>query len=400
MYADRINGIKSSAIRDILKLTARPGMISLAGGLPAPEMFPLDALRTATMQVLSRYGSHALQYSITEGLVPLREKIVRKLDGDTPRCSIDNVIITQGSQQALELLSKLFLDKGSIVFTENPSYLGALQAFRLFQADIIAIPSDEHGIRTDALRDALRRQKPAFLYVMTNFQNPTGVSLSLDRRRELLQIAKEHDLLVVEDDPYGELVFEGEKLPSLYSLGRGENVVYLSTFSKTIAPGLRIAYAVGSHEVIGKLALAKQGTDLQTNTFGQYIVNEYLESGRHQDHIDLIRRTYGARRDRMLSAMKAHLPGTVTWNRPRGGMFLWLAFPPETDTKDLLLRCIEHNVAFVPGQEFFPDGSGSNTARLNFSNASLENIEEGIRRIGAVLQETPGQTAEQPEMLL
>ncbi|OGW35605.1 MAG: hypothetical protein A2010_15005 [Nitrospirae bacterium GWD2_57_9] len=400
MYAERIKELKSSAIRDILKLTARPGMISLAGGLPAPEMFPLDALQTATAQVLSRYGSTALQYSITEGLIPLREKILKNLNGNAAHHTIDNVMITQGSQQALELLAKLFIDKGTLVFTENPSYLGALQAFRLFQARIAAIPSDEDGIRTDALREALRRQKPAFLYIMTNFQNPTGVSLSLDRRHELLEIAKEHELLIIEDDPYGELVFEGEKLPSLYSLGRGENVVYLSTFSKTIAPGLRVAFAAASSEIIGKLTMAKQGTDLQTNTLGQYIVNEYLESGRHQEHIDLIRRTYGARRDCMLAALKKHLPGSTTWNRPRGGMFLWLAFPPGTDSKDLLLRCIEHNVAFVPGQEFFPDGSGAHTARLNFSNASLENIEEGIRRIGAVLRDTAGHAEEQPEMLL
>ncbi|OGW50542.1 MAG: hypothetical protein A2078_10875 [Nitrospirae bacterium GWC2_57_9] len=400
MYAERIKELKSSAIRDILKLTARPGMISLAGGLPAPEMFPLDALQTATAQVLSRYGSTALQYSITEGLIPLREKILKNLNGNAAHHTIDNVMITQGSQQALELLAKLFIDKGTLVFTENPSYLGALQAFRLFQARIAAIPSDEDGIRTDALREALRRQKPAFLYIMTNFQNPTGVSLSLDRRHELLEIAKEHELLIIEDDPYGELVFEGEKLPSLYSLGRGGNVVYLSTFSKTIAPGLRVAFAAASSEIIGKLTMAKQGTDLQTNTLGQYIVNEYLESGRHQEHIDLIRRTYGARRDCMLAALKKHLPGSTTWNRPRGGMFLWLAFPPGTDSKDLLLRCIEHNVAFVPGQEFFPDGSGAHTARLNFSNASLENIEEGIRRIGAVLRDTAGHAEEQPEMLL
>ena len=401
MYAERINGIKSSAIRDILKLTARPGMISLAGGLPAPEMFPLDALRTATMQVLSR-----LRFSGPPVFHHGRPCAASREDRPEPERRLRRTALSTISSlpRVLSRRWNCFPNsswiKAAIVFTENPSYLGALQAFRLFQAEITAIPSDEDGIRTDALRDALRRQKPAFLYVMTNFQNPTGVSLSLDRRRELLQIAKEHDLLVIEDDPYGELVFEGEKLPSLYSLGRGENVVYLSTFSKTIAPGLRVAYAAGSHEIIGKLALAKQGTDLQTNTLGQYIVNEYLESGRHQEHIDLIRKTYGARRDRMLEAMKAHLPGTVTWNRPRGGMFLWLAFPPDTDSKDLLLRCIEHNVAFVPGQEFFPDGSGSNTARLNFSNASLENIEEGIRRIGAVLRETPGQTGEQPEMLL
>lgn len=391
MYADRIKELKSSAIRDILKLTTRPGMISLAGGLPAPELFPLDAIKTAAEQVLTRYGSQALQYSITEGLVPLREKLVKALsENSAQKIGIDNIIITQGSQQALELLSKLFLDKGSLVFTENPSYLGALQAFRLFQAEVLPVPSDDDGMRIDALRDALKRQKPAYLYIMPNFQNPTGVSLSLERRHALLQTAKEHDLLVIEDDPYGELVFEGEKMPSLYSLSNGQNVIYLSTFSKTIAPGLRVAFAAGSQEFIGKLALAKQGTDLQTNTLGQYIVNEYLGSGRHQEHIDLIRRTYGSRRDCMLTAMKQHLPNKLTWSRPRGGMFLWLEFAPGTDSKELLLHCIERNVAFVPGSEFFPDGSGTNTARLNFSNASPDNIGEGIRRIAAVLRETPG----------
>ncbi len=400
MYADRIKELKSSAIRDILKLTSRPGMISLAGGLPAPELFPLAAMQEAAARVLTLYGSQALQYSITEGLVPLREKIVRDLSGKGAACTIDNVIITQGSQQALELLSKLFLDKDRVVFTENPSYLGALQAFRLFEARITPVASDEEGIRADALLDALRTGRPAFLYLMPNFQNPTGVSLSLARRKEIVRIAHEHDLLVVEDDPYGELVFEGERMPSLYSLARGENVVYLSTFSKTIAPGLRVAFAVGSEEVIGKLTLAKQGTDLQTNTLGQYIVNEYLESGRHREHIDLIRKTYGSRRDCMLEAMKRFLPPTATWNRPRGGMFLWLSFAPAVDAKDLLLRCIERNVAFVPGQEFFPDGTGTNTARLNFSNAALENIEEGIRRIGAVLQEGPAAASGPSAMIL
>ncbi len=386
MYAKRVNGLKSSAIRDILKLISKPGMISLAGGLPAPELFPLEALGAASRQVLLKYGSQALQYSITEGLVPLREKIVKNLDLDARRLAVQNVMITQGSQQGLELISKLYLDKGSLVFTEDPSYLGALQAFSLFQARVRTIASDENGIRTDALREALKKQKPSFLYLMPNFQNPTGVSLSLERRREIVAIAKEHDLLVVEDDPYGELIFEGEQFPSLFSLSSG-NVLYLSTFSKTIAPGLRVAYAVASEEIAGKMALAKQGTDLQTNTFGQYIVNEYLESGAHGRHIELIRRTYASRRDCMLGAMEKHFPKSVSWNRPRGGMFLWITLPKGVDAKEVLLRCIERNVAFVPGREFFPDGSGGNTARLNFSNASIENIEEGIRRMGEVLRE-------------
>ncbi len=389
MYAERIAGIKSSAIRDILKLTVRKGMISFAGGLPAPELFPLQEIEEASHRALSKFGSNALQYTVTEGIAPLREKITAMLDPTGKRVKPQNVIITQGSQQGLELLSKLFLDKGSTVFTERPSYLGALQAFRLFQADIRAIESDEQGIRPDQLREALKRHKPAFLYLMTNYQNPTGVSLSLERRHEIAKITRDQGLLVIEDDPYGDLRFEGEKLPSLFSLDRGKNVLYLSSFSKTIAPGLRVSYTAGDEEIIVKLALVKQGTDLQTNTFGQYIINEYMESGAFLDHIERLRHTYAERRTLMLSAMEQHFPRTVTWNRPRGGMFLWVSLPDSWDAKEILLRCIEHNVAFVPGQEFFPDGSGKNTMRLNFSNASPENIQEGIRRMGEVLKAGP-----------
>jgi 2-aminoadipate transaminase len=222
---------------------------------------------------------------------------------------------------------------------------------------------------------------------MPTFQNPTGVSLSLERRQEIIKIADLHDLLIVEDDPYGDLVFEGKNLPTLFSLAQGKNVVYLSSFSKTIAPGLRVALAAGDEEIIGKLALVKQGTDLQTNTFGQYIVNEYLEQGAHREHIKLLCRTYAARRDLMLTSMEKYFSSSLSWNRPRGGMFLWVKLPEQTDAKELLLRCIDQNVAFVPGQEFFPDGSGRNTLRMNFSNASVENIEEGISRMGAVLKE-------------
>jgi 2-aminoadipate transaminase len=386
MYSERMAGLKSSAIRDILKLTSRKGMISFAGGLPAPELFPLKEIEEAMHRALARYGSNALQYSVTEGIAPLREKIAAMLDPTGQRVKPHNLIITQGSQQGLELLSKLFLDKDSLVLTENPSYLGALQAFRLFQARVRAVASDEGGIRTESLRAELARERPAFIYLMTNFQNPTGISLAEDRRQEIAGIARDHDVLVIEDDPYGELRFEGEAVPSLFSFGTGKNIVYLSTFSKTIAPGLRVAYAAGDEDLIGKLALLKQGTDLQTNTFGQFIINEYLELGRHRDHIALISRTYGERRDIMLGAMETYFPKSLTWNRPRGGMFLWVTLPEGWDAKDILLRCIEHNVAFVPGQEFFPDGAGMNTMRMNFSNASPENIEEGIKRMGEVLK--------------
>ncbi|MBT9537213.1 MAG: PLP-dependent aminotransferase family protein [Nitrospirae bacterium] len=385
MYAERISGVKSSAIRDILKLTSRQGMISFAGGLPAPELFPIKDITAAVEKVLSKHGSSALQYSTTEGLIPLREKIAVKLDPDSNYLNTDNILIAQGSQQGIDLISKLFLDPGDIVFTETPSYLGALQSFQLFQANVIAISSDEKGIRVDELEKRLKTQKPKLIYLMPNFQNPTGVTLSMGRRTKLIELAKQYDLLIIEDDPYGELIFEGEKLPTLYDLARNKNFIYMSSFSKTIAPGFRVAYIAADRETISKLAIVKQGTDLHTNTFGQFIVNEYLESGNYLEHINLIKQTYKARRDCMLSVMEHHFPESLAWNRPDGGMFLWVKLPEHCDAKEILLKCIEHDVAFVPGQEFFPDGSGKNTMRLNFSNASTENIEEGIRRLGEML---------------
>jgi len=387
MYSERMGNVKSSAIRDILKLMARPGMISFAGGLPAPELFPVKEIAASADAVLKKYGAAALQYSVTEGLLPLREKIARMLDPDTKKLTVENVIITHGSQQALDLLSKVFIDPGSPVFTENPTYLGALQSFQLFQASVSAIPSDSSCINTSLLRDRLKREKPRFVYLMPNFQNPTGLSYTPERRKELAALAREYDVIIIEDDPYGALRFEGERMPSLFSPAKGGNVVYLSTFSKTIAPGFRVAYVVGEPELLKKLVIAKQGTDLQTNTFGQYIVNEYLESGHYQKHVDLVTRTYRERRDVMLAALERHFPKSASWNKPSGGMFLWVKLPEGSDAGTILNKCIEHNVAFVPGTEFYPDGSGKNTMRLNFTNATSTDIEQGIKRLGEVLKE-------------
>jgi 2-aminoadipate transaminase len=387
MYAERVGGLKSSAIRDILKVTSKPGMISFAGGLPAPELFPVKEIAGLTQNIFSRHGHLALQYSITEGLTPLREKIARMLAPDTGRVGVQNVIITQGSQQGLDLLAKLFLERGTLVFTENPSYLGALQTFQIFETEVVPIASDEDGIRIESLEEELKHHRPSLLYLMPNFQNPTGVSLSMERRMRLIEIVKKEDLLVVEDDPYGDLVFTGERLPSLFELGGTGNFIYMNSFSKTIAPGLRVAYLAADEEIVRKLTLLKQGTDLQTNTLGQYLVHEYLESGNYREHIVLLRQTYGYRRDCMLAAMKKHFPETLSWNCPSGGMFLWVKLPDGYNAREILTRCLERNVAFVPGQEFFPDGSGENTIRLNFSNANHEKIEEGIRRMGEVLKE-------------
>jgi len=387
MYSERMGNVKSSAIRDILKLMARPGMISFAGGLPAPELFPVKEIAASADAVLKKYGATTLQYSVTEGIMPLREKIAKMLGPDKKRLTVENVIITHGSQQALDLLSKVFIDNGSPVITENPSYLGALQSFQLFQAKVLAVPSDGSGINTSLLRDRLKKEKPRFVYLMPNFQNPTGLSYSLERRKELAALAREYDVIIVEDDPYGALRFEGERMPSIFSLTKGGNVVYLSTFSKTIAPGLRVAYVAGDADLLKKLVIAKQGTDLQTNTFGQYIVNEYLESGHYQKHIDMVTQTYRERRDVMLAALERLFPKSVSWNKPSGGMFFWVRLPDGADAGVILNKCIEHNVAFVPGVEFYPDGSGKNTMRLNFTNATATDIEQGIKRLAEVLKE-------------
>ena len=387
MYSERMGNVKSSAIRDILKLMARPGMISFAGGLPAPELFPVKEIAASADAVLKKYGATALQYSVTEGIMPLREKIAKMLGPDKKQLTVENVIITHGSQQALDLLSKVFIDNGSPVITENPSYLGALQSFQLFQAKVLAVPSDGSGINTSLLRDRLKKEKPRFVYLMPNFQNPTGLSYSLERRKELAALAREYDVIIVEDDPYGALRFEGERMPSIFSLTKGGNVVYLSTFSKTIAPGLRVAYVAGDADLLKKLVIAKQGTDLQTNTFGQYIVNEYLESGHYQKHIDMVTQTYRERRDVMLAALERLFPKSVSWNKPSGGMFFWVRLPDGADAGVILNKCIEHNVAFVPGVEFYPDGSGKNTMRLNFTNATATDIEQGIKRLAEVLKE-------------
>jgi 2-aminoadipate transaminase len=387
MYAERIGGLKSSAIREILKITSRPGIISFAGGLPAPELFPEKDLADAARDIFTKYGTSVLQYSVTEGLLALREKISAMLDPDASHTGAQDIIITHGSQQGLDLLSKLYLEKGRVVFTETPSYLGAIQAFRLFQVDILPIASDDDGIQPKALLKAVKEQRPSLIYLMPNFQNPTGVSLSLERRKQVVDIVKEHDLLLLEDDPYGDLFFSGEKMPSLFTLGKSHNFIYMSSFSKTIAPGLRIAYLAGDEKMISKLAVVKQGTDLQTNTFGQYLVNEYLESGRFNKHKDLLRQTYRQRRDCMLAAIDKHFPDSVSRNCPNGGMFLWARLPEQYMAGHILLKCLEKKVAFVPGQEFYSDGSGENTIRLNFSNATPENIEEGIKRIGEVFRQ-------------
>jgi 2-aminoadipate transaminase len=392
----------SSMIRELLKLTDRPDIISFAGGLPAPEMFPVEAFEAASSRVLRQHGSKALQYSTTEGYLPLRELIVEKMGRYGIEASVDNVLITSGSQQALDLIGKLLINPGDLILTERPSYLGALQAWRAYQAEFSTVPIDDDGLRVDLLEEALCGG-PKFMYVLPNFQNPGGVTLSYERRLALIDIADRYGVPIIEDDPYGELRFEGEHLPPLvvldadklngrqYAYQNGANsyfkgnVIYMSTFSKTLAPGLRLGWIVAPASVIQHCVMAKQGMDLHTSSFVQMVAYEVAKDGFLTEHVRQIRDVYRERRDIMLAAMSEHFPPGVRWTRPEGGLFLWVTLPEELDSTAVLEEAINHKVAYVPGAAFYPDGKTRNNLRLNFSNAQPEQIQEGIARLGQVL---------------
>lgn len=386
--------MQGSAIRELLKLTEQPDFMSFAGGLPAPELFPVDAFKAAMQRVLSEHGTQVLQYSTTEGYLKLREMISRHTARYGIGVSPDNILITNGSQQALDLLGKVFVNAGDRILVERPTYLGALQAWNAYQADYVSVGMDPNGVLPEALEAALHTG-PKFIYVLPNFQNPTGVTLSLERRKLLVEMADRFGVPIIEDDPYGQLRFEGDHLPSLSVLdykARGStsytgNVIYLSTFSKTLAPGLRLGWVVAPAEVIRRLTVAKQGTDLHTGLLVQMAAYEVARGGYLDRHIRQIRSVYLQRRDAMLAAMARYFPRQVRWTRPQGGLFLWVTLPPWLDSAGVLKRAFEQKVAFVPGEAFFADNPERNTMRLNFSNADPERIEEGIRRLGAVLNE-------------
>lgn len=394
-FAQRTRLMHGSAIRELLQVTERPDFISFAGGLPAPEVFPVEAVAAAAQQVLQQQGAQALQYGATEGYRPLREFIAQQMTNEAGfPVSLENVLITTGSQQALDLLGKMLVDPGDTLLVESPTYLAALQAWNAYGARYQEIASDEQGLQIEALEAALAGE-PKFLYTIPNFQNPSGVTLSLERRQRLVEIARRVGLLIVEDDPYRELRFEGEHLPRLFDLdgqqpasasGYTGNVVYINTFSKVLAPGLRVGWMVAAAELINKLVQAKQGTDLHTAMLNQMLAYELAQSGFIKQHLPTTIRAYRERRDAMLASLAQYFPEGVRWTRPQGGMFLWVTLPAGIDTEELLRAAIEQKVAFVPGASFHPAGGGSHTMRLNFSNARPEVIYDGIARLSKVLQ--------------
>jgi 2-aminoadipate transaminase len=405
-FAQRTKSVKSSTIRELLKLTQRPEVISFAGGLPAPDVFPVERFETACHRVLEAKGAMALQYSASEGYTPLREHLAQKMAKYGIIAGPDNVLITSGSQQALDLIGKLLINPGDRILLEAPTYLGALQAFNVYGAEYVSVPVDHDGLRTGELEEALR-SGPKFMYVLPNFQNPGGVTLCEPRRHELVLLADKYGIPVIEDDPYGQLRFEGEHLPPLLVLDRDNlrrddgklgNVIYLSTFSKTLAPGIRLGWMVAPPDVISKLVQLKQGADLHTSTFDQMVAYEVVHDGFLDEHVKKIRAVYRERRDVMLAALTEYFPPEVTWTHPQGGLFLWVTLPEGLEMEHLFQAALRENVAFVPGDCFYATGDeGRRHMRLNFSHSNPQQIREGIRRLGlAVAREM---AAHQPRVL-
>lgn len=383
--ASRTSRMHASDIREILKVTSRPEVISLAGGLPAPELFPVDRIRRAFESVLARDGQVALQYGPSEGYQPLRELVAARLTSLGVPAASTNVLVINGSQQGLDLVAKLFLDPGDAVLCENPTYLGAIQAFDSYEARYVIAPMDDDGMQTGVLDALLADRAVKFIYALPNFQNPSGRTLSAARRRALVETARRHGVPIVEDDAYGELRFEGEPLPSLRSLWP-EGVIYLGTFSKILAPGFRLAWAVIPDALYDRFVLAKQPADLHTAMVTQMAAHEVAsDSDAMAEHIDRLRDVYRSRRDTMLRALGEWFPPGCRWTHPQGGLFIWADLPAAINTRELLAEAIENHVAFVPGQAFHADGSGSNTMRLNFSNVTPDRIEEGVMRLGKAI---------------
>ncbi|MCG6962896.1 MAG: PLP-dependent aminotransferase family protein [Acidobacteria bacterium] len=387
--ASRMAEMRTSEIREILKLTQRPGMISFAGGMPAAELFPVERVARVTEEVLARDGYRALQYSTTEGDPALREAIVERMNqvlGTDVRS--DEILITSGSQQGLDLSGKLFLDEGDVVLCESPTYLGAINALRAYRPRFVEVPTDDEGmVITELERRLAENDRVKLVYVVPEFQNPTGHTWSLERRQAFLEVIARHDLPVLEDSPYAELRFEGAAVPSLKTLDTNGLVVFLGTFSKTFCPGLRVGWLAAERALRERYVMVKQGADLHTSTLCQRQVAVYLELFDLEADIERIRDTYRRRRDIMLRTMEEAFPPGIVYNRPQGGMFLWVELPDGTDARKVLERSLEQNVAFVPGSSFYPNGGHENTMRLNFSAMPEERIRDGVRRLAQVLGE-------------
>lgn len=389
IFAERMKNFQASDIAAILKVTADPEIISFAGGLPAPELFPIDEMKEVVAHVLEKHGRKALQYSTTEGHVPLREKIASRMNRKyQTRLESGNITITTGSQQSLDLLAKMFIDDGDVILCESPTYLGALSAFNGYNPRYVDVETDEDGMVPEALEKALKREKRAkAVYVIPDFQNPTGKTWTFERRRAFMEVINRYNIVVFEDNPYGELRFKGVVPPSLKSFDTKGQVVLLGTFSKIFCPGMRIAWLCAEGEIYEKFSYLKQAADLHSPTLSQYEIDTYMEMYDLDAHVARIIDVYKERCDIMIEAMKAELPPSASYTVPEGGLFTWVVLPENLSARDLLMTCIEKKVAFVPGGAFFPNGGHENTLRLNYSNMPPERIVQGIKLLGNAIKE-------------
>jgi len=391
-FAERMNEVTASDVREILKITARPEIISFAGGLPAPELFPVEAIRKATNDVLDEAGRVALQYGPTEGYLPLRKQICQRLkEKNSIDCGPEKVLITAGSQQGLDFVARLFVNPGDVILMESPSYLGAISAFKVSQPNFVEVPTDEFGMDMDALENILATtDRVKMIYVIPDFQNPSGRTWPMERRVRFMEIINKYEVPVIEDNPYGELRFKGEFLPSLKSMDSKGLVVYLGTFSKILAPGYRLGWIVADGDIMEKLVLLTQAAVLQTSTISMMIVSKFLEQNDLDAHVEKIREVYKHRCDLMLKTMDEYFPKEAKYTYPDGGLFTWVELPEHIDTKVLASKALDKLVAYVPGIGFFPNGDTHNCMRLNYSNMPDERIVEGIKRLAEVLKEAIG----------
>jgi 2-aminoadipate transaminase len=392
LFASRTRGMKSSAMRDLMAVIARPEVISLAGGLPDTGAFPKDTLTAVMARIARESAAEALQYGPTEGIAGAKDCIVEVMAAEGIQADPDDMIVTAGGQQVIDLVARALIDPGDVIIAEAPTYPGAVPVFSSYQADVVQIEMDSDGMRVDLMEEALDRldregRRPKFIYTIPTFQNPAGVTMSLPRRRRLVEVARERELLVLEDNPYGLLRYEGEQQPTLRVLDGGLYVMYLGTFSKILSPGIRLGWVLAPPPVLEKINLGKQAADLCSSTLSQLMVTAYFEQGNWHDYIDMVSERYRARRDTMLDALAEHFPAEASWTHPAGGLFIWATLPDFIDTTDLLARALRENVAFVPGAAAYLDGRGHNAMRLNFSAVDEGDIREGVRRIGKVVEE-------------
>jgi 2-aminoadipate transaminase len=382
-FSQRAQQLESSAIREILKITARPEVISFAGGLPSPATFPVERMRAAYDSVLSKQGKVALQYGPTDGYAPLRDWIAQSLSINGAKILSEQVLMVSGSQQGLDLLAKVLIDEGSKVLVETPSYLGALQAFSLYRPQFVSVPTDDHGLMPEPVASVSSGAR--LLYALPNFQNPTGRTLSLERRTALVETCARLGLPLIEDDPYGALSYRAEPLPKMLTMNP-QGVIYMGSFSKVLTPGIRLGYVVAPVPLVRKLEQAKQAADLHTAQLTQMVVHEVVKDGFLTDHIPTIRKLYADQCDAMLAALQEFFPSSVSWTRPEGGMFIWVTLPKHIDSMKLLDEAIAEHVAFVPGGPFYANAAEKNTLRLSFVTVSPEKIREGVAKLAALIR--------------